>query len=74
MALKIKTEHSYTIKLGHFMPLDSMVQFLNFDFNLFYFFAIRKDISILKVLHNKFTKYISTSGGAVLLVHRKVGR
>lgn len=33
-----------------------------FDF----FFAIRKDISILKVLHNEFTKSISTSEGAIL--------
>lgn len=30
-------EHSHTIVLGHFMALDSMVQFLNFDFKLFIF-------------------------------------
>lgn len=42
MALKIKTEHIYTTKLGHFMPFDSMVQFLNFYLNLFYFLQLER--------------------------------
>lgn len=31
-------EHSYTIKLGNFMALDSMVQFKNFHLSLFFYF------------------------------------
>jgi len=35
-------EQSYAVKLGYFMALDSMVQFLNFDFNLFHFLQLEK--------------------------------
>lgn len=35
-------EQSYAIKLGHFMALDSMVQFLNFYFNVFYFLQLER--------------------------------